>query len=50
VRSSDGLKGVLKHQCEEEGPEGVPWAYLMWALDVMMNAWLMRHALLRDFI
>jgi hypothetical protein len=23
VRSSDGIKGVLKHQCEEEGPEGV---------------------------
>jgi hypothetical protein len=24
VRSSNGLKRALKHQCEEEGPEGVP--------------------------
>jgi hypothetical protein len=26
LRSSNGLKRALKHQCEEEGPEGVPLA------------------------
>jgi hypothetical protein len=30
VRSSDGLKWILEHQCEEEGPEGVPWSTHLW--------------------
>jgi hypothetical protein len=27
VRISDGDKGALQHECEEEGPAGVPLAY-----------------------
>jgi hypothetical protein len=39
VRTCDGLKRVLGHQCDEDGPEGVPLAYSAGACS-FNGAWL----------